>query len=62
MQWANNTGFDLIVDKKPKSRVSESFRNIKSNIEFILPKHKLGGKLYYLHHQSVEGKNNCSKT
>ena len=34
----NNTGFDMIVNEKPKSRISESIRSIKSNIEFILPK------------------------
>ena len=45
---SNNTGFDLIVNEKPKSRISESFRNIKSNIEFILPKNNIGKTLLFL--------------
>ena len=58
---SNNTGFDLIVNEKPKSRVTESFRNIKSNIEFILPKNKLGKTILFTSSISGEGKTICSK-
>ncbi|MFL2569871.1 MAG: polysaccharide biosynthesis tyrosine autokinase [Flavobacteriales bacterium] len=57
---SNNTGFDLIVNEKPKSRISESFRNIRSNIEFILPKHKLGKAVLFTSSISGEGKTFCS--
>ena len=51
----------MIVNEKPKSRVTESFRNIKSNIEFVLPKHKLGKTILFTSSISGEGKTFCAK-
>ena len=51
----------MIVNEKPKSRISESFRNIRSNIEFILPKHKLGKTMLFTSSISGEGKTFCAK-
>ena len=57
---SNNTGFDLIVNEKPKSRITESFRNIRSNIEFILPKHKKAKTMLFTSSISGEGKTFCA--
>tara|TARA_B100000963_G_scaffold126983_1_gene110820 strand:- start:5685 stop:8006 length:2322 start_codon:yes stop_codon:yes gene_type:complete len=57
----NNTGFDMIVNEKPKSRISESIRSIKSNIEFILPKNDLGKTILFTSSISGEGKTFCAK-
>ena len=58
---SNITGFEMIVNEKPKSRISESFRSIKSNIEFVLPKHKLGKTILFTSSISGEGKTFCAK-
>ena len=58
---SNSTGFDLIVQKKPKSIIAESFRNIRSNIEFILPKHEDGKVILFTSSISGEGKTFCVK-
>ena len=59
---ANNiSGYDLIVNDRPKSMIAESFRNVKSNIEFILPKTKEGKVLLFTSSISGEGKTFCAK-
>ena len=57
----NNSGFDLIVNEKPKSRIAESFRNIRSNIEFIIPKDNNGKTILLTSSVSGEGKTFCAK-
>ena len=51
----------MIVNEKPKSRISESIRSIKSNIEFILPKNDLGKTILFTSSISGEGKTFCAK-
>lgn len=57
----NNSGFDLIVNDKPKSRIAESFRNIRSNIEFIIPRNNNGKTILLTSSISGEGKTFCAK-
>jgi len=57
----NNSGFDLIVNEKPKSRIAESFRNIRSNIEFIIPRNNNGKVILLTSSISGEGKTFCAK-
>ena len=57
----NKTGFDLIVNEKPKSRLSESFRNIRSNIEFLLQDDGFGKSILFTSSISGEGKTFCAK-
>ena len=57
----NNSGFDMIVNEKPKSRIAESFRNIRSNIEFIIPKNNYGKIILLTSSISGEGKTFCAK-
>ena len=57
----NNSGYDLIVNEKPKSRISESFRSIRSNIEFIIPKNNNGKTILLTSSISGEGKTFCAK-
>ena len=56
----NVTEFEMIVNQKPKSRVSESFRNIKSNIEFIIPNKSSGKSILLTSSISGEGKTFCA--
>ncbi len=57
---SNVTGFQMIVNEKPKSRISESFRSIKSNIEFIIPKQNKAKSLLFTSSISGEGKTFCA--
>lgn len=56
----NHSGFSLIIDKKPKSRISESFRNVRSNIEFIISKTKSSKVILFTSSISGEGKTFCA--
>lgn len=58
--FRNHTGYNIIVDKKPKSRISESFRNVRSNIEFIISKTKSSKTLLFTSSVSGEGKTFCA--
>ena len=57
----SNSGFEMIVNEKPKSRIAESFRNIRSNIEFIVPKDNCGKVILVTSSISGEGKTFCVK-
>ncbi len=57
----SNSGFEMIVNEKPKSRIAESFRNIRSNIEFIVPKDNCGKVILVTSSISGEGKTFCAK-
>ena len=51
----------MIVNEKPKSRIAESFRNIRSNIEFIVTKDNCGKVILVTSSISGEGKTFCAK-
>ncbi len=58
----NHSGNELIVNHRPKSAISESFRSIRSNIEFFLDKEKKDGKsIVFTSSISGEGKTFCAK-
>ena len=58
----NHSGNDLIVNHRPKSAISESFRSIRSNIDFFLDKEKKDGKsIIFTSSISGEGKTFCAK-
>lgn len=58
----NYSGKELIVNHKPKSSVSESFRAARSNIEFFLDKDSPEGKsIVFTSSISGEGKTFCAK-
>ena len=57
----NKECFDLIVNQKLKSRITESFRNVKSNIEFLLSETKSAKTLLFTSSVSGEGKTFCAK-
>lgn len=57
----NDTVNDLIVSAKPKSSITESFRNIRSNIEFLIPKKSGCKTILFTSSISGEGKTFCAK-
>tara|TARA_Y100000991_G_scaffold204720_1_gene180444 strand:- start:2 stop:2329 length:2328 start_codon:yes stop_codon:yes gene_type:complete len=58
---SSNSGFEMIVNERPKSRIAESFRNIRSNIEFIVTKDNCGKVILVTSSISGEGKTFCAK-
>ena len=46
----------MIVNEKPKSRISKSIRIIKSNIEFIFTKNDLGKTILFTSSMMAKGK------
>ena len=58
--FRNHTGFNIIVEKKPKSKISESFRNVRSNLEFLISKNEGSKTLLFTSSISGEGKTFCA--
>ncbi len=55
------SGFDLVVFEKPKSKLAETFRNVRSNIEFLIKKSDKGKSILITSSVSGEGKTFCAK-
>ena len=58
--FRNHTGFNIIVEKKPKSKITESFRNVRSNLEFLISKNEGSKILLFTSSISGEGKTFCA--
>jgi capsular exopolysaccharide synthesis family protein len=55
------SGYDLVVYEKPKSTMAETFRNVRSNIEFLIKKSDIGKTILITSSVSGEGKTFCAK-
>ena len=57
----NENSNDLIVNAKPKSSITESFRSIRSNIEFLISRKSECKTILFTSSISGEGKTFCAK-